>query len=71
MSNFNSILPADIALAMTTENPVAASNGLAAAAHHTPKHLLCSSSLRWSAVGLPVRHALLMEWLAKEMRDAA
>ncbi len=65
MTNFTKILPCHVAMAMAQDTPGKAVDRLCAVAKHEAQ--LDCSTVTWSATGLPVRHGLLMEWLAAEM----
>lgn len=70
MTNFNKILPAHVAQAMAAATPFEAVELLAKEAGHEREYNLDCDEPTWSATSLAVRHGLLMEWLAAEVRDA-
>lgn len=65
--NFYDIFPIHIAVAMKKDTPIEAVTLLAGVAGiNTPKRLISASNMIWAATGLPVRHGLIMAWLAEE-----
>ena len=69
MTNFTLITPFDMAMAVTEDTASAARIRLCECASHTASHPLPTSDLIWSATGIAMRHALLLQWMANEARS--
>ena len=66
MSDFNKVTPVVMAFAMSAGSPEEAVEFLCKAAEHKAEYSLDCLVVTWHATSLPVRHGLLMEWLAAE-----
>lgn len=66
MTNFARILPVDMAIAMLALTPKDALHHLCSVSSHRTSRQVGIDEVVWSASSLPVRHGLLMAWLAME-----
>ena len=71
MVNFESITPANVALAMAADTPAEAVIAMRYnLGEFKPEYSIDSTDATWRATSLSVRHGLLMEWLAAEIVEA-
>lgn len=72
MPNFDLVTPANVALAMVADTPrqalIAMECNLSQDSRFTRTYSLDCTDVTWRATSLAVRHGMLMQWLAVEIK---